>query len=160
MKHTYFIDKEKFEVFLDDKSNYSKGTNEVLIDRFEDLTRNKDWFNEGFSKEKSINFFDKKKLYVSTQNALKKIIKEFYPNLNLEGFTLEKYHNYINETKHHVIIKKTRRLFPKDLSINVNQIVKKFSEYFNTKLTFTNPITGDTQWMIVRINMPKSNNFY
>lgn len=159
MKHTYFINKEKFEVSLDDKSSYSKGTNEVLIDRFEDLTRNKDWFDEGFSKEKSINFFDKKKLYVSTQKALKKIISEFYPNLNLEGFTLEKYHNYINETKHDKIIKKTRRLFPKDLSINVNQIVKRFSKYFNTKLTFKNPITGDTQWMIVRINMPKSNNF-
>ena len=41
MKHLYFIDKEKFEVTLDDKSNYVKGSNEILIDRFEDLTRKK-----------------------------------------------------------------------------------------------------------------------
>ena len=159
MKHLYFIDKEKFEVTLDDKSNYEKGTNEILIDRFEDLTRKKNWFNQGFSVEKSVNFFDRKKLYSSSHVALKKIIVDLYPNLNLEGFTLEKYHNYINETQHNAIIKKTRRLFPKDLSIDVNQIVEKFSEYFNTELTFTNPITGDTQWMIARINMPKSNNF-
>ena len=159
MKHLYFIDKEKFEVTLDDKSNYVKGSNEILIERFEDLTRKKKWFNQGFSVEKSINFFDRKKLYSSSQVALKKIIVDLYPNLNLEGFTLEKYHNYINEAQHNTIIKKTRRLFPKDLSIDVNQIVEKFSDYFDTELTFTNPITGDTQWMIARINMPKSNNF-
>ena len=159
MKHFYFIDQEKFEVSLDDKSDYQKGTNEVLIDRFKDLTVNKDWFDEGFSVEKSSHFFDEKKLYASLESALKKIISELYPNLRLKGFVLEKYHNYISEMQHNEIIKKTRRLFPKDLSIDVNQIVEKFSEYFNTKLTFTNPITDDTQWMIARINMPKSNNF-
>ena len=37
MKHFYFIDKEKFEVSLDDKSDYIKGTNEILIDKFDDL---------------------------------------------------------------------------------------------------------------------------
>ena len=159
MKHFYFIDQEKFEVSLDDKSDYQKGTNEVLIDKFKDLTVNKDWFDKGFSLEKSSHFFDEKKLYTSFESALKKIISELYPNLKLKGFVLEKYHNYISEMQHNEIIKKTRRLFPKDLSIDVNQIVEKFSEYFNTKLTFTNPITGNTQWMIARINMPKSNNF-
>ena len=63
MKHFYYIDKEKFEVSLDDKSDYQKGTNEVLIDKFKDLTVNKDWFDEGFSVEKSSHFFDEKKLY-------------------------------------------------------------------------------------------------
>jgi len=159
MKHIYFIDKEKFEVYLDDESNYVKGVNEVLINRFEDLTSDKNWFNEGFSVEKSLTFFDEKKLYLSSQSALKKIISELYPNLDLKDFTLEKYHKYIGETQHEAIIKKTRRLFPKDLSIDIKQIINNFSEYFNTKLSFTNPITGDTQWMIARINRPKSNNF-
>ena len=159
MKHIYFIDNEKFEVDLDNESNYVKGVNEVLINRFEDLTSDKDWFNKGFSVEKSPTFFDEKKLYLSTQRALKKIISELYPNLNLKDFTLEKYHNYIEETQHEAIIKKTRRLFPKDLNVDITQIVNNFSKYFNTKLSFTNPITGDTQWMIARINRPKSNNF-
>ena len=120
---------------------------------------NKDWFDECFSVEESSHFFDEKKLYTSLESALKKIISHLYPNLKLKGFVLEKYHHYISETQHNEIIKKTRRLFPKDLSIDVNQIVEKFSEYFNTKLTFTNPITDETQWMIARINMPKSNKF-
>ena len=159
MKHIYFIDGDKFEVLLDDKLDYLKGINDILIDKFDDLTRNQNWFSKGFSVEKSLNFLDEKKLYSSTKIILKKIISEIYPDLNLEGFTLEKYHNYISETQHNSIIKKTRRLFPRDLAIDVNQIVEKFSEYFNTKLTFTNPITGNTQWMIARINMPRSNNF-
>ena len=159
MKHVYFIDKDKFEILLDNKSEYNKGSNEILINKFGDLTSNQKWFGSGFAIENSLNFFDKKKLYISTENALKKIITECYPNINLEDFTMEKYHNYISEIQHNVIIKKTRRLFPKDLSIDVNRIVSRFSKYFNTKLTFTNPITRDTQWMIARINMPKSNNF-
>ena len=88
MNHIYFIDNKKFEVDLNNESNYVKGVNEVLINRFEDLTSDKDWFDKGFSVEKSLTFFDEKKLYLSTQRAVKKIISELFPNLNLKDFTL------------------------------------------------------------------------
>ena len=159
MNHVYLIDKEELTVSLDDNSNYKAGSSEILTERFGDLISDKNWFKEGFSTEKSSNFYDEKKLYSSTEDAVKKIISNLDPGLQLDGFTLEKYHRYVSEKLHSEVIKKTKRLFPEDLSIDTNQIVKRFSEYFNTKLSFTNPVSHYTQWMIARINRPRSNDY-
>ena len=52
-----------------------------------------------------------------------------------------------------------RRLHPQHLSIDTDQILQRFSQYFGKNLVFTNPITGNEHWMIARINRPRSSDF-
>ena len=159
MSHIYLIDKDEMTISLDDNSIYEGGNSEILIERFGDLTSDQKWFKEGFTTEKSSKFFDAEILYHATEDAVKKIIRNLDSGIELDDFTLEKYHNYISEELHSEVIKKTKRLFPEDLDIETKDILERFSEYFKTKLSFTNPITHDTQWMIARINRPRSNNY-
>lgn len=159
MKHTYKVDNDKITVELDNKEQFKCYNNEILSQRFGDLIENKNWFNKGFIVEKSLRFFNIEKLFFTTEKLLKKIIINLNSKINLDGFSLERYHHYVDDELHSEVIKKTRRLFPSDLEIDITQILKEFSKYFGTKLTFTNPITGEKHWMIARINRPLSNNY-
>ena len=84
-------------VSLDECSKYKAGEPVILTQRFGDLTSAKDWFAEGFSTEKSSEFYDKDQLYSSTEAAIKNIIRDLDPDIQLDNFTLEKYHRYVSE---------------------------------------------------------------
>jgi len=49
-------------------------------------------------------------------------------------------------------IQKTRRLYPRDTSIEIDKIHKRFSDYFQRKLSFANPVSWIEQWMIDKLN--------
>lgn len=159
MNHSYIVNNKKFTVSLGENYKYEPGNSEILVEKFGDLTKDKDWFEEGFSIENSLSFYNRDELYESTRIAIKRIVNNLSPATQLSDFTLEQYHQYVPNELHPEVIKKTRRLFPEDLGINTNKIVECFSEYFQTRLSFSNPVTGATQWMIARINRPRSNNY-
>lgn len=159
MNYSYIVNNKKFTVSLGKYCEYKPGKPEILIEKFGDLTRDKNWFEEGFSTEDSSSFYNKDELYESTRIAIKKIVNNLSPTTQLSGFTLEQYHQYVPDELHPEVIKKTRRIFPEDLGVDINKIVESFSQYFQTRLSFSNPVTGATQWMIARINRPRSNNY-
>ncbi|WP_443641936.1 phytanoyl-CoA dioxygenase family protein [Candidatus Njordibacter sp. Uisw_039] len=152
MKHSFKVDNEKLLVELDEDEKFEFGNKEILTQRFGDLTETKYWFDKGFSITKSSRFYDAEKLYSATQKAIKNIIYNLDPGLNLSEFSLENYHTFVSEELHSSVLKKTRRLFPENLDLDVHKILEEFSNYFGTNLTFLNPITGKQQWMIARIN--------
>jgi hypothetical protein len=158
MKHFYTIDNDVIEVTIK-PGEYSFGQAENLSEYFDDLTQKKDWYVEGFATEKSQLFFDFAELRRATEHALREIISELDASIDLTSFELEKYHQFVTDDLHFKIIQRTRKLFPNNLSIDVSEILQRFSEYFEKKLSFRNPITGTEQWMIARINRPKSNDF-
>ena len=159
MKYAYTINEKDFEVILNDHQNYDFGEKEILSEKFGDLTAKKDWFEDGFKIINSANFYDAVDLYSATTEAVKKIIDDLNPNIPLDQFKLEDYHNYVDDDLHSEVIKLTRRIFPKDLRIDVNKIVEAFGEYMGTTLSFANPVTKEEHWMIARINKPHSKNF-
>jgi hypothetical protein len=152
MNYSYKIDNDDVIVEFDEDARFKVGNKEILTQRFGDLTQTKDWFNEGFAIEKSSRFYDAKILYSATQNTIENIIQDLDPCLHLNGFSLENYHTFVSEELHSEVLKKTRRLFPENLDLDVHKILEEFSNYFGTNLTFLNPITGKEQWMIARIN--------
>lgn len=90
---------------------------------------------------------------------MREIISELDDSVDLTKFKMEKYHDFVSDDLHLKIVQRMRRLFPQHLSIDVDEILQRFSQYFGEKLTFKNPLTGTEQWMIARINRPKSNDF-
>lgn len=158
MKHTYTINDEALEVTIQ-PNEYSIGQPLILSDYFKDLAQEKDWYGEGFAIEKSAPFFNIHDLQKATELALRKIISELDGSIDLTNFKLERYHQFVSDDLHLKIIQKMRRLYPADLSIDIDNILQKFSEYFGRNLSFKNPLTGAEHWMIARINRPKSDDF-
>ena len=158
MKHTYMINNEVFELTIK-PNEYSLGQSLNLSEHFDDLAHEKHWYDEGYAIEKSAGFFNLHELKNATELAVRKIISELDGSINLTNFTFERYHQFVSDDLHLKIIQKMRRLYPQDLSIDIDQILQKFSQYFGKNLVFKNPITGAEQWMIARINRPRSNDF-
>ena len=158
MKHTYMIDSKALELTLE-PNEYSLGESLNLSEHFDDLAHEKHWYADGYAIEKSAGFFNLDELKNATELAVRKIISELDNSINLTDFRFEKYHQFVSDDLHLKIIQKMRRLHPQHLSIDTDQILKKFSQYFGKNLVFKNPITEHEQWMIARINRPKSSDF-
>lgn len=158
MKHTYTVDDDAVEVTIQ-PHEYSLGEAVNLSEYFNDLAQKRDWYDEGFVKEKTISFFNFLELQKATERALREIISELDDSVDLTKFEMEKYHEFVTDDLHLKVIQRMRRLFPQHLSIDVDDILQRFSQYFGKQLTFKNPLTGTEQWMIARINRPKSNDF-
>lgn len=158
MKHTYLINNKAFEVTIQ-PNEYSSGQSINLSEYFADLAQEKHWYDKGYTIEKSADFFNIHELQNATQLAVRQIISELDGSINLTNFKLDRYHQFVSDDLHLKIIQKLRRLYPQDLSIDIDQILQKFSHYFGKRLVFKNPLSGAQQWMIARINRPKSNDF-
>ena len=158
MKHSYKIDGDIINLKID-PDEYSVGQVENLGQNFDDLAQTKDWYDEGFAIEKTESFFDIDKLRKATECALKEIISGIDASIDLTNFKMENYHQFVTDDMHLEVIQKTRRLYPIDISIDVDEILQKFSDYFEKNLSFTNPVSRIEQWMIARLNRPKSNDF-
>lgn len=158
MMHSYKIDGDIINLKID-PDEYSVGQVENLGQNFDDLAQTKDWYDEGFAIEKTESFFDIDKLRKATECALKEIISGIDASIDLTNFKMENYHQFVTDDMHLEVIQKTRRLFPRDISIDVDEILQKFSDYFEKNLSFTNPVSRIEQWMIARLNRPKSNDF-
>lgn len=158
MKHTYMINNDAFEVTIQ-PNEYSSGKSLNLSEKFDDLAQEKHWYDEGYTIEKSSDFFNICELQNATELAVRQIISELDGSINLTNFKLERYHQFVSDDLHLKIMQKVRRLHPQHLSIDIDQILRKFSQYFGKNLMFKNPVTGEQQWMIARINRPKSKDF-
>ncbi|UPW17178.1 phytanoyl-CoA dioxygenase family protein [Agarivorans sp. TSD2052] len=156
MKHKYYIDGREFKVELQSKGCFHKGKAEVLSERFADLAKPKHWYKDGYSLVKADGFYDPELVYQSIHDAVKRIIHGVNPKTDLSEFTLETYHQYVNDLEHAEVITKTRRLYPNDFGFDVQKVTNSFANYMGTELGFLNPVSGVEQWIIVRINRPNS----
>ena len=127
---------------------------------FDDLAQTKDWYDEGFAIEKTVSFFDIVKLRKATECALKEIISKLDASIDLTNFKLENYHQFVTECLHLEVIKKTRRLYPSDISIDVNEILQKFSDYFEEEaFIHKSSVASLNNGRLQELNRPKSNDF-
>lgn len=124
MRHSYKIDGDVIDVNIE-PDEYSVGKLENLSQNFDDLAKSKDWYNEGFAIEKAVSFFDIFKLRKATESALKEIISGLDTSIDLKNFKMENYHQFVTDDMHLEVIQKARRLYPRDISINVDEILQK-----------------------------------
>lgn len=158
MKHSYEIDGNIIDLTIEPEE-YSVGQEINLSHYFYDLAQKKDWYDDGFAIEKTKSFFNIFELRKATESSLKEIISGLDASVDLTDFKLENYHQFVTDSTHLKVIQKSRRLYPKNLSIDVDEILQRFSDYFERRLSFKNPVSGTEQWMIARLNRPESNDF-
>jgi hypothetical protein len=157
MKAKFKIDGIEKEVSIDSTQVFKCGKDEILSDIDTDISYEQPWYNEGFTE---IDFLTNEE-YVFLRNGLigsiGEIIKKELPLVDLTGFSLENYHNYIQtDAEHFKIVSKTRDLFSHDFNFPIEKYLPKLEDVLNLKLTDVDPFNNKKVHIIVRINRPLS----
>ena len=155
----YVVDERDVHVKVDDDMEFSKGEEICLANKFDDLALGQDWYSEGYTILQTEKYFHFHEVRKDIENVLKNIVSELSQGINLEHFSLEDYHKYVDDRMHHDVISKTRRLYPVDFGFNVLNFLEKLSTFFNIPLCYKNSVRNLEQWIIVRLNRPKSIGF-
>lgn len=159
MKTLYQVNGESIEVEVDEKEDFEVGENICLAKEFHDISLKQDWAKQGYCLMNSKPFFDHSAIYHAIEKLVIQILAEEDPTLCLDGFTLEKYHQFVDDEMHQKVFARTRRLYPPDFEIDIEQFVDRLGVELGRNLCVDNAIAKSKQWIIVRINRPVSEDF-
>lgn len=155
MKLSYEIDGEA--VSLDLQSEQAFGPRERLIDIYEDPLSSCDWYDAGYAVRPLFSAAEMDTVRAALARIICDALEE--SGIATKGFTLERYHDFATEAAHETVIARTRRLEPQDFGVRLKDILSRLSDMAGKELSFFNPILGSDQWVICRINRPRSNDF-
>ena len=159
MKYPYYIDSAPMQVDLPNYEAFNYGQDVVLSKEFGDLTYQTESFDYGAEILNSKHFYDHIAIKSDVERCVKRILGEISPTLNLDHYTIENHHRFVDDTQHLGVIAKTRRLFEEDFSVDLNLIVETLSDFLGVPLRTYRTDQHERQWTIVRINRPKSLDF-
>lgn len=157
MDISYRVDDETVRVAFADDAGLAPGADEVLAARFDDLVAPCGWYADGYVVAPLFSPAEMEAI----RGAIADIVKEFLRAhaVGVGGFDLESYHRFVDDAVHAEVIAHTRRLYPKDFGVDVGVIVARLSELIGAPLSFYDPVSDQTQWIICRINRPGSGDF-
>ena len=159
MRLSYTIDGRELAVECEGETAFFAGEDVCLAERFGDSVAAQDWYREGYAIIDSARFFDFREVRADVERVVRHAIAELEPGADLSAFRLGDYHKYVGDALHARVIRKTRRLFPKDFGFDEARIVGELSGLLGIKLGYRNPLENSDQWIIARINPPRSIGF-
>lgn len=155
----YIIDQNEYIINTRDNQTFSTGSNIVLSNEKTDITFSQKWYNDGYSIKSFLSYDEFVNLKSGITDTITKIINEI-TNVDTNGFTLEKYHNYIKTNDdHYKVVSKTRDLFPNDFNFDIKGILPKFESILGFPLNDVDPETNKQIHIILRINRPNSTDY-
>lgn len=147
------------KISVDVQGTFSKGDSIILSSAESDITFDQDWYQDGYTVEPLFSQDEFKKVLDSMTGIIRRMAEKETGLLHPD-FSLEKYHNYVNNDEtHYSIVGRTRDLFPEDFNVDIDEIHRRLSEKVGMKLTDVDPLTKIKMHIIVRINRPGSNDF-
>ncbi len=148
-----------YEVSIAGSPEFRFGENIVLSNASTDIVFNQPWYNNGFTAVDFLSEAEFAHLKDGLKAAVEKIINEVLGQ-KTEGFTLEKYHHFVNKNEDHFkIVSRTRDLFSDDFNFPIVEMIPKFEKILGFSLSDVDPKSGEKLHIIVRINRPKSNDY-
>ena len=150
----YKINDKVLKVEAPNDTKFFVGENICLSDKY-DITKNLSWYKKGYIIKNFSNILSFAKIKDSITQSIKKIILQNHPEINLNNFKLEKYHEYISSDQHLKLDKLYKRLYPKDLGFDDKKIINFISKEVGKDLSYKNE-KNINHWIIIRIIMPSS----
>ena len=160
MQLVYTIDDSEVSVNVPAETQFFRGEDVCLADKDGDITSATPWCEAGYSvisHEKSISH---KRLYKAVLDMVRGAIIAEFPEKNLAGFSLEKYHEYVSNQEHvDFLDRRIKRFYGKDLPFEDSIFVDVLEEALGRSLSYTPRDEVSPHWIIVRIITPGSNAF-
>ncbi|NBV31928.1 MAG: phytanoyl-CoA dioxygenase [Bacteroidetes bacterium] len=155
----YTINQEEMKFSTKGSPEFRYGNDERLSREDTDITYHQPWYDKGFTEHDFLSEEQFASLLAGITNSISAIIEEEC-SIDVDGFTLEKYHEYVTTNEDHFkVISRTRDLFSKDFTFPVEELIPRFEEILGMKLSDVDPRTNKKVHIIVRINRPQSNDF-
>lgn len=141
------LNSKNFKIKIKKKDILTKKQNYSLVEKFgSSKLKNLHWFKRGYF---IIDVFSKKQ----HNRNINKINIELKKILNIKKkFTIQNYHEVINDYQHAEIIKKTREIDPEKFSQIKNKIYKVLNKKFNLEFERNSKLKKEI--CILRINRP------
>lgn len=138
---------------------FQLGQDEILSSEQTDVTFNQPWYDEGYTEHDLLNEEGFTKVQEGLTQAVARIVEQEC-SVDTNGFSLEKYHEFVtSDADHFKVVSRTRDLFSKDFGFPVKDVIPLFEDILNFPLSDINPKDGQQIHIIVRINRPQSNDF-
>jgi hypothetical protein len=153
------IDGTEKRFSIENSPEFRFGEDEVLAKEATDIAFNQPWYSEGFAEIDFLNKDEFESLKNGLIHSIGKIIEQECA-VNLDGFNLENYHEYVKTDPDHLkVVSRTRDLFSEDFNFSIEDILPRLGKILNYNLTDIDPKTNQKLHIIVRINRPLSKDY-
>lgn len=160
MQLHYNIDKKTVTVEIGEGQEFKAGTDEVLAFSHDDVTSTAAWFDQGYTITELGQGILFKDLRGAVESMVRRAIEAVFPDKQLSGFSLDKYHEYVSEQEHiESLDKKIKRFFWSDLQFDDAPIIENIEREVGKKLGYSPAGTEEPHWVIVRVIMPGSSSY-
>ncbi len=159
VKDSFIIDIDGLEIVVNSQGSiFDYGDQEVLVNENSDIAYHTSWYPKGY---KVFDFLSPDKMDILVQditNTIKNIVAK--ENINVDNFSLEQYHHYVEDDQTHFnVAKQTRDLYEKDFRFAMQDLYKLIGKHGEIELTSYNEEIQEDVHIIVRINRPHSSDY-
>lgn len=158
LAHEYLVDGVPVPVWLDNASEACFGEDLVLSTPETDATASQPWYPEGFTVVDLFSPDSFAELRAAMEATLRGVMVQI--GIDTRGFTLERYHCFVDDAQHYQIVGRTRDLFQRDVALDVAAMHARLGAVFGRPLTDMAPAAmGGQLHIILRVNRPGSTDF-
>ena len=159
-KTIFKIDEIEKAFSIDNAPEFKFGNDQVLSDQNTDVSFGQPWYENGYSELDFLSSEEFESLKNGLIASIGNIINKEIPSLDITGFNLENYHNFVKtDAEHFKIVTKTRDLFSQDFNFAIEKYLPKLENLLNFNLTDIDPANNKKVHIIVRINRPLSKDY-
>jgi hypothetical protein len=135
----FAINGKTYAVSIDGCPEFRTGKDIILSNTETDIVFNQPWYKKGYTAERFLS--DEEFAYLKTGliTSVKKIISDEL-GIDTEGFTLEKYHHFVNDNQdHYKVVSRTRDFFSVDFNFPIEEMILMFEKILGFSLTDIDP---------------------
>lgn len=160
-KNTIFkIDGVEKLFSIENTPEFKFGDDQILSNQKTDVSFGQPWYRNGYSELDFLSSEEFESLKNGLIASIRNIIKQEIPSIDLSGFNLENYHNFVKtDAEHFKVVTKTRDLFSEDFNFSIEKYLPKLENLLNFNLTDIDPFVNKKLHVIVRINRPLSKDY-
>lgn len=160
-KNTIFkIDGVEKLFSIENTPEFKFGDDQILSNQKTDVSFGQPWYGNGYSELDFLSSEEFESLKNGLIASIRNIIKQEIPSIDLSGFNLENYHNFVKtDAEHFKVVTKTRDLFSEDFNFSIEKYLPKLENLLNFNLTDIDPFVNKKLHIIVRINRPLSKDY-
>lgn len=154
---TYFVDGERVSVQGPEPEDFFFGEDLILSQNFSDVASTATWYHEGYKVVRYARDAEFEQLKVAIENLIMRKILSVFPEKDLRGFRLEKYHEFVSQSEHvERMDRLVKRFFWDDINFEDKPLIEKIEREIARRLDYTPVGSCEPHWIIIRINMPGS----
>jgi hypothetical protein len=148
------IEDEKIEMEVDGETFF--GNEEVLLLSDDDLTKNTNWHNEGFTVQPFLSNEEFEIIRLGVTEIIKTFVEKETKQL-LPNFTLQKYHEICADNELHLkVVRNFQKCLPvQDFPVDFNVLDNRVSEICGINVTSNHPVQEASRKFCVRIVRPQ-----